>query len=88
MLNTKDAAGFLLPLAPRIRGLAGVTIPGEQNPLPADAIAAAARSVGIAARTSPSVDAAVREVVSASSSGRVLICGSLHFAGTVLTENG
>ena len=34
MLNTKNAAGFLAPLAPR-RALHAVTIPGEDNPLPA-----------------------------------------------------
>src|SRR5919206_554897 len=42
MLNTKDATGFLAPLAPYAKALAGVTIAGEQNPLPAEAIAAAA----------------------------------------------
>ena len=47
MLNTKDSAGFLAPLAPHVQSLEAVTIPGEENPLPAAAIAAAARSVGI-----------------------------------------
>ncbi len=50
MLNTKDSAGFLRPLAAYARGLDAVTIPGEENPLPAAAIAAAGRSVGIAAQ--------------------------------------
>src|SRR5262249_43590171 len=36
MMNTKDAAGFLAPLAPHTKVLAGVTIPGEENPLPAE----------------------------------------------------
>ena len=47
MLNTKDAAGFLAPLAPHVRSLRAVTIPGEDNPLPAAAIVAAAVSVEI-----------------------------------------
>jgi dihydrofolate synthase / folylpolyglutamate synthase len=87
MLNTKDAGGFLGPLAPRAKALAGVTIPGEQNPLPAEAIASAAGKVGINASTAPSVDAALARFMLDSTSGRVLICGSLHLAGTVLQEN-
>ena len=35
MLNTKDAAGFLAPLAPHARALHALTIPGEENPHPA-----------------------------------------------------
>ncbi len=88
MLNTKDSAGFLRPLAPHANALAAVTIPGEQNPLPAEAIAAAARSVGLIATTAASVDAALSDIRLNSPPGRVLICGSLHFAGTVLAANG
>jgi dihydrofolate synthase/folylpolyglutamate synthase len=87
MMNTKDAAGFLGPLAPYAKELAGVTIPGEENPLPAEAIAATARSVGMTATAAASVDAALARFM-LDSPGRVLICGSLHFAGTVLAENG
>jgi len=88
MMNTKDAAGFLTPLAPYAKELAGITIPGEENPLPAEAIAASARSVGMTAAAAPSVDAALARFMLVSPTGRVLICGSLHFAGTVLAENG
>jgi len=87
MLNTKDSAGFLGPLAPHTQALAAVTIPGEQNPLPAEAIATAAHTVGINASTAPSVDAALARFMLDSTSGRVLICGSLHLAGTVLAQN-
>jgi dihydrofolate synthase / folylpolyglutamate synthase len=88
MLNTKDAAGFLGPLAPHAKALAGMTIPGEQNPHHAEAITTAARSVGLEAATAPSVVAALARFVLDSTSGRVLICGSLHLAGTILAENG
>jgi dihydrofolate synthase/folylpolyglutamate synthase len=67
--------------------LAAVTIPGEQNPLPAEAIATAAGTAGINAATAPSVAAALSEIILNSPPGRVLICGSLHLAGTVLQEN-
>jgi len=88
MLNTKDAAGFLAPLAPYARSLHAVTIPGEENPLPAEATAAAARSVGIAAQEAGSVEAAMRDIIGRAEPGRVLICGSLHLAGIVLADNG
>src|SRR4029077_15157195 len=61
MLNTKDSTGFLGPLAPHAQGLAGVTIPGEENPLPAEAIATAAHSVRLIATTAASVDAALKD---------------------------
>ncbi len=88
MLNTKDAVGFLTPLAPRARTLYAVTIPGEDNPLPAAAIATAARSVGLSAEESPSIAAALGTIATHPGKARVLICGSLHLAGTVLAENG
>ncbi len=88
MLNTKDAAGFLAPLAPHARSLHAVTIPGEENPLPAEAIVAAAASVGITAEPAASVDAALRDIIGRAGPARVLICGSLHLAGVVLAENG
>jgi dihydrofolate synthase / folylpolyglutamate synthase len=88
MMNTKDAVGFLAPLSPHAKALAAVTIPGEQNPLSAEAIAAAAHSVGIAATAAASTETALRDFFRETEPGRVLICGSLHFAGTVLAANG
>jgi dihydrofolate synthase/folylpolyglutamate synthase len=43
--------------------------------------------VGIPASTAASVLAAVEEIGRHGGSGRVLICGSLYFAGKVLAEN-
>jgi dihydrofolate synthase/folylpolyglutamate synthase len=88
MLNTKDASGFLAPMAPHARALYAVTIPGEENPHPADQIAASGRKVGIPSQVAVSVDAALRDIVAAGGEGRVLICGSLHLAGVVLAANG
>lgn len=89
MLNTKDAGGFLGPLAPHAAALRAVTIPGEENPHPAAKIAAAARILGIPAQESVSVEAALRGIIAGHPEGaaRVLICGSLHFAGVVLADN-
>ena len=88
MMNTKDAAGFIAPLAKHARALWAVTIPGEKNALPAEAIADAAGSARLAARTADSVLAAIRDIPVHDGNGRVLICGSLYFAGKVLAENG
>ena len=88
MLNTKDAGGFLAPLAKHARALWAVTIPGEQNPLPASAIIAAAHSVGLPAEETTSVAAALAAIIAGDPTpARILICGSLHLAGTVLANN-
>ena len=87
MLNTKDATGFLAPLAAVAQSLHAVTIPDEANPLPAPAIVAAAKSVGLPAQEAASIDVALQAIKAESELGRVLICGSLHFAGVVLREN-
>jgi len=88
MMNTKDTAGFLHPLAKHAQSLTAVTIPGEKNALPAEAIVAAADSVGLPARTANSVLTAVQNIAQRGGTARVLICGSLYFAGTVLAESG
>jgi dihydrofolate synthase/folylpolyglutamate synthase len=88
MMNTKDVAGFIAPLAKHARALWAVTIPGEKNALPAEVIADAAGSVGLPAQTADSVLAAIRDIPVHAGNGRVLICGSLYFAGKVLAENG
>jgi dihydrofolate synthase/folylpolyglutamate synthase len=88
MLNTKDAQGFLAPLARHAASLAAVTIPGEENALPAAVIVDAARSLAIPAATAPTVDAALRDILTQGAVGRILICGSLHLAGIVLAANG
>ena len=89
MMNTKDAAGFIAPLAKHARALLGGHDPGREEcaprrrrspPLP--------RSVG-----HPGADrgfglAAIRDIPVHDGNGRVLICGSLYFAGKVLAENG
>jgi dihydrofolate synthase / folylpolyglutamate synthase len=88
MMNTKDAAGFVAPLAKHARTLTAVTIPGERNALPAEAIEAAAGSLRLPACTADSVLTAIREIARHGGRARVLICGSLYFAGKVLAENG
>ncbi len=88
MLNTKDVAGYMRPLAGQVTRLYAVSIPGEANTLPAEATRDAALSAGLDAVTAPSVAEALATIVAQAPEARVLICGSLYLAGSVLRENG
>lgn len=88
MLNTKDVAGYMAPLAGVAESLTAVAIPGEANTLPAQTTAAAARAAGLPAGTAADAGAAVGALAAAHPGARLLICGSLYLAGRVLRENG
>ncbi len=88
MLNTKDVAGYMRPMAGLVTQLHAVSIPGEKNTLPADTTAEAAQAAGIPARTAGSVAEALADIAAKSPEARVLICGSLYLAGSILRENG
>jgi dihydrofolate synthase / folylpolyglutamate synthase len=88
MLNTKDVAGYMAPLASHVTSLTAVSIPGEKNTLPAETTRDAALAAGIVATTAASIADALAEIVAKSPEARVLICGSLYLAGVVLRENG
>ncbi len=88
MLRTKDATGFLRPLAAAAGDLHAVDIPGEAATLTAAETVAAARAAGLSATEAASVAAAVTRIASDDPTGRILICGSLYLAGQVLRENG
>lgn len=88
MLRTKDAAGFLRPLAATALDLAAVGIPGEAATLTAAETVEAARAAGLATATAaPDVEAAIRAIAARDPGSRILICGSLYLAGQVLREN-
>jgi dihydrofolate synthase/folylpolyglutamate synthase len=88
MLNTKDVTGFMRPFAGLARHLWAVTIDGVTATLPASDTAAAATAAGIDATEADSVGDAIREIAALDPHARILICGSLYLAGTVLAENG
>lgn len=89
MRSTKAADAFLAHLAPHVRRLRSLSFP-EAAWLPADTIADLARRAGVAdAATSPDVAKAVGELLAyPDRPRRILLCGSLYFAGHVLAENG
>ncbi|MFV2033543.1 MAG: folylpolyglutamate synthase/dihydrofolate synthase family protein [Halocynthiibacter sp.] len=88
MLNTKDIAGYLVPLAGVADGLTAVSIQGEPNTLPAADTAHAAHNLGIKSNQANDVAAAVKDIAARAPASRILICGSLYLAGNVLRENG
>lgn len=87
MLNTKDVAGFLRPLAGIAESLTAVSIPGEANTLPADTTARIARDAGLPATTADSPAKAIARIAGAAPNARIVICGSLYLAGRVLRDN-
>jgi dihydrofolate synthase/folylpolyglutamate synthase len=88
MLKTKDPAGFLGPLREVAESLTSIAIPGETATLPAEETAAAGERAGFPAHISDSPADAIREIIATDPTGRILICGSLYLAGSVLRENG
>ncbi len=88
MLNTKDARGFLRPLASQAQSLTAVSIPGETNTLPAEQTMALAAESGHTAKSAPDLATALAGIVATDPKARILICGSLYLAGNILRENG
>jgi dihydrofolate synthase/folylpolyglutamate synthase len=88
MLNTKDVLGYMRPLGGVAASLTAVAIPDADATLPADVTADAAARAGIPARTATSVMDALMAIAAQDPAARVLICGSLYLAGSILRENG
>ena len=87
MLNTKDVAGYMRPLASVAQGLYSVSIPGELNTLKAEETAAFAAAQGLAGQASDNLEQAISQIIATEPAARILICGSLYLAGAVLREH-
>jgi dihydrofolate synthase/folylpolyglutamate synthase len=89
MLTTKDPAGFFRHFAGLARHAMTVPVPDSDAGFSAEALAQYAMEADVPAKAYPDVPTALR---SASTAGdgppRILICGSLYLAGSVLRENG
>ena len=83
MLRTRDPVPFLEPLAPFVANARTVAVPGEESTLTAIELAGAAQRAGIDAEPANSVSDAVRSLGDRPGV-RILICGSLYLAGSVL----
>ena len=90
MMGNKDAAGFLANFAGQTRHIIAVRIPDQDNAMAPEALADAARSLGMRVETAASVEAALRAIgrLAYEVPPRILITGSLYLAGHVLSENG
>ncbi|MBR9764235.1 MAG: bifunctional folylpolyglutamate synthase/dihydrofolate synthase [Rhodobacteraceae bacterium] len=87
MINTKDAGGYLAPLAPHAASLTALTIPNETASVPGADLAAKAAACGHEARVAESVEAALAAITETTPEARILLCGSLYFAGHVLRRD-
>ena len=86
MLASKDARGFLEPLASHLASVVAVPIGGHDHVAPAQ-LAELARGLGIAeCHAANSLEEALNKVPRRDG-GTVLLGGSLYFAGQVLRAN-
>jgi dihydrofolate synthase / folylpolyglutamate synthase len=90
MLSTKDCAGFLSNFAGLARRVIAVPVPAAEKGMSAEAVADAARAIGLAATSRDNLAEAFDAVrkLDLEPPPRVLITGSLYLAGEVLRENG
>jgi dihydrofolate synthase/folylpolyglutamate synthase len=90
MLATKDCQAFLKNFAGLARRVVAVPIPRQEKALPAQAIADAARSIGMPTLTSNDIETALDAIArfDLEPPPRILITGSLYLAGEVLSLNG
>jgi dihydrofolate synthase/folylpolyglutamate synthase len=90
MMGNKDAAAFLANFTGMTRHVIAVPIPGHDNAYTPQALADAARPLGMRVETSESVEAALCAFARLAYEvpPRILITGSLYLAGEVLRANG
>ncbi len=90
MMANKDAGAFLANFAGLTRHIIAVQIPDDDNAMPPDRLADAARALGMRVETAASVEAALRSLARLAYEvpPRILITGSLYLAGHVLAANG
>ena len=93
MQRTKDVGGFLAPLLRFLSGITAVEIPEAPASFTADglkeAVLEASRGSPVIVETATDVAQAISAITVASpGSVRILICGSLYLAGSVLAQQG
>ena len=93
MLSNKDAVGFFSAFRGLARHVVTVGIPGEDAALGPGALYDRVRMAGLEASPAEDVEDAMLQVAAMArleedTPPRILICGSLYLAGSVLAENG
>lgn len=84
MLADKDASGFLAPLATHTDTFIALTIPGEPKAAAPETILAAALDLGMTSQRGTDLQTTLEGIHAQSPAARVIICGSLYFAGYAL----
>lgn len=94
MLSNKDSVGFFSAFRGLARHVVTVGIPGEEAALGPGALYDRVRCAGLEASPAEDVEDAMLQVAAMArmedddSPPRILICGSLYLAGTILADNG
>lgn len=89
MLTTKDASGFLRPLARHARAARAVPFPEGHSAYTPEEACAKAAEVGLDCQPANDFGAALEDLLATQPAPmRILICGSLYLAGAVLARNG
>lgn len=90
MMGNKDAEGFLANFAGLTRHIIAVPIPERTGTMTPEALADAARSLGMRVELAADVAAALHALTKLAYEvpPRILITGSLYLAGHVLADNG
>jgi dihydrofolate synthase/folylpolyglutamate synthase len=90
MLASKDCAGFLSNFTGLARRLIAVPVVASENGMPAEAVAEAARAIGLPAMSRDNLGEAFEAArkLDLEPPPRILITGSLYLAGEVLRANG
>ena len=89
MLTTKDASGFLRPLARHARAARAVPFPEGHSAFTPEEACQKAAEVGLDCLPANDFGAALEDLlVTQPAPMRILICGSLYLAGAVLARNG
>jgi dihydrofolate synthase/folylpolyglutamate synthase len=90
MLSTKDCAGYLRNFSGLARRVFAIPIPNQEKSLPTEAVARAARNVGIPAERYATIEEALAATsrLGLDPAPRIVIAGSLYLAGDVLAKNG
>ena len=86
MLDTKDAAGFLAPLAAVVASASAVTVRSSDAGVPAERLCATMVETGLDARVAHSLQHALGQAKGPQP--RIIIAGSLYLAGEALAANG
>ncbi|HSP48784.1 MAG TPA: folylpolyglutamate synthase/dihydrofolate synthase family protein [Pseudolabrys sp.] len=89
MLASKDCVGFLSNFTGLARRMIAVPVPGAEKSLTAEAVADAARAIGLPATSRDNLIEAIEAArkLDLDPPPRILITGSLYLAGEVLREN-